>query len=378
MPGPSPRCRHVLSLACVGARLPARGPGARRASIHAAQRHAAVRADRPARAHRSAHGVGAGRLDGRGGRHIGRGPRPGAHDVQGHEDGAARTVLAPHRRVGRTGKRVHQPRLHGLLPADSREALAEVMRLEADRFAHNQWPDAEFSKEIEVIKEERRMRTDDQPRAAPDGAAQRRRVHGVSPPAAGGRLDERPGCDDAGRCPRVPPPVVRARERRHRGGRRRGPGSRPQARRGHLRPHSRSGGTGAQAAHRAGPARPAPHRFQGARGTGLRRDGVPGARAAAAGAAHGFRPRCAGVDDAFGRAQRLRRRTAGALSHAGGRPRGRRSGQRCLRHGPGAEPVPVERRPRGWQDGAAGRGPRCGPRWPAWRAKGWAMPNSRA
>ncbi|WP_404301897.1 M16 family metallopeptidase [Alicycliphilus denitrificans] len=44
--------------------------------------------------------------------------------------------------------------------------LADVMRLEADRFAHNQWPDAEFGKEIEVVKEERRMRTEDQPRAA--------------------------------------------------------------------------------------------------------------------------------------------------------------------------------------------------------------------
>lgn len=44
--------------------------------------------------------------------------------------------------------------------------LKDVMALEADRFAHNQWPDAEFRKEIEVIKEERRMRTDDQPRAA--------------------------------------------------------------------------------------------------------------------------------------------------------------------------------------------------------------------
>lgn len=43
--------------------------------------------------------------------------------------------------------------------------LLEVMRLEADRFAHNQWDDAEFRKEIEVIKEERRQRIDDQPRA---------------------------------------------------------------------------------------------------------------------------------------------------------------------------------------------------------------------
>ena len=43
--------------------------------------------------------------------------------------------------------------------------LEDVMKLEADRFAHNHWPDAEFEKEIEVVKEERRLRTEDQPRA---------------------------------------------------------------------------------------------------------------------------------------------------------------------------------------------------------------------
>ncbi|WP_370681431.1 M16 family metallopeptidase [Comamonas sp. GB3 AK4-5] len=43
--------------------------------------------------------------------------------------------------------------------------LREVMALEADRFASNQWPDAEFTKEIEVVKEERRMRTEDNPRS---------------------------------------------------------------------------------------------------------------------------------------------------------------------------------------------------------------------
>jgi zinc protease len=43
--------------------------------------------------------------------------------------------------------------------------LADVMRLEADRFAHNRWPDEEFRKELEVVKEERRMRTEDSPRA---------------------------------------------------------------------------------------------------------------------------------------------------------------------------------------------------------------------
>ncbi|MEK7345492.1 MAG: pitrilysin family protein [Pseudomonadota bacterium] len=48
------------------------------------------------------------------------------------------------------------------IPSDQ---LAAVMRLEADRFANNQWPDAEFVKELEVVKEERRLRTDDNPRA---------------------------------------------------------------------------------------------------------------------------------------------------------------------------------------------------------------------
>ncbi len=43
--------------------------------------------------------------------------------------------------------------------------LEDVMKLEADRFANNRWPDDEFKREIEVIKEERRLRTEDQPRA---------------------------------------------------------------------------------------------------------------------------------------------------------------------------------------------------------------------
>jgi zinc protease len=42
--------------------------------------------------------------------------------------------------------------------------LEEVMKLEADRFAHSQWPEDEFRREIEVVKEERRLRTEDSPR----------------------------------------------------------------------------------------------------------------------------------------------------------------------------------------------------------------------
>ena len=43
--------------------------------------------------------------------------------------------------------------------------LPDVMQLEADRFANNQWSDEEFKKELEVVKEERRLRTEDNPHA---------------------------------------------------------------------------------------------------------------------------------------------------------------------------------------------------------------------
>ena len=47
---------------------------------------------------------------------------------------------------------------HQQIPASQ---LETVMRLEADRFAGNQWADEEFVREIEVVKEERRARTED-------------------------------------------------------------------------------------------------------------------------------------------------------------------------------------------------------------------------
>ena len=51
---------------------------------------------------------------------------------------------------------------HQQIPSEKLEAM---MVLEADRFAHNQWSDDEFKREIEVIKEERRQRTEELPRA---------------------------------------------------------------------------------------------------------------------------------------------------------------------------------------------------------------------
>ena len=51
---------------------------------------------------------------------------------------------------------------HQQVPADQVETM---MRLESDRFANNRWPDDEFKREIEVIKEERRQRTEESPRS---------------------------------------------------------------------------------------------------------------------------------------------------------------------------------------------------------------------
>ena len=51
---------------------------------------------------------------------------------------------------------------HQQVPADR---LADVMQLEADRFAHNAWPDDAFMRELEVVKEERRQRVEESPQS---------------------------------------------------------------------------------------------------------------------------------------------------------------------------------------------------------------------
>lgn len=44
-------------------------------------------------------------------------------------------------------------------------ALEQVMQLEADRFAHTRWSEQDFDTEMQVIREERRSRVEDSPRA---------------------------------------------------------------------------------------------------------------------------------------------------------------------------------------------------------------------
>lgn len=51
---------------------------------------------------------------------------------------------------------------HQQVPAEHLEAM---MRLEADRFAQNQWPDGAFSREMAVVMEERRQRVDESPQS---------------------------------------------------------------------------------------------------------------------------------------------------------------------------------------------------------------------
>jgi hypothetical protein len=69
-------------------------------------------------------GVVPGRQHGRAaGRHRPR-ARARAHDVQGHEEGARRRVLAHHRRCRRARQRFHEPRLHRLLSDAAQVAAA--------------------------------------------------------------------------------------------------------------------------------------------------------------------------------------------------------------------------------------------------------------
>jgi zinc protease len=72
------------------------------------------------------------------------------------------------RRVAELGGRENAFTMHdatGFYQQIPANKLEEVMKLESDRFANMQWPDDEFKHELEVVKEERRWRTDDQPRA---------------------------------------------------------------------------------------------------------------------------------------------------------------------------------------------------------------------
>ena len=139
------------------------------------------------------------------------------------------------------------------------------MKLEADRFANNQWPDDEFKREIEVVKEERRLRTEDSPRGLMwetlnatvfQASPYRRPVVGwMSDLEAMTAQDVRdfyrrwyvPANAAVVVAGDVDPAQVRRLAEKYYGR------------------HPRAGRAGAQAAQRAAAGGPAPHRIQGAR-----------------------------------------------------------------------------------------------------------------
>ena len=90
-------------------------------------------------------------------------PRAGAHDVQGSRSAAGR-VLAPRGGPGRAGNAFTSLDYTGYYQQIPAHRLEDVMRLEADhspqRMARRRVPQGDRGRQ-----EERRLRTEDQPRA---------------------------------------------------------------------------------------------------------------------------------------------------------------------------------------------------------------------
>jgi zinc protease len=165
--------------------------------------------------------------------------------------------------------------------------LAEVMRLEADRMANLQLSADEFAKEIRVVMEERRLRTEDRATALlyEQLMAATFVAHPYRAPIVGWMNDlesmtvaDAQAWYDAWYSPSNAI-LVGGRGRRSRGGL----GARP----AHLRRDSRAGAAPAQAAARAAAARPAAARREGPRREPVRRDGVPRAEASSRSTATG-------------------------------------------------------------------------------------------
>ena len=91
--------------------------------------------------------------------------RPGAHDVQGERQARPRRSLTRAARPGAEENAFTSDDYTAYYQVLARDRLPVALELEADRLASLRLPADEFSKEIEVIKEERRLRTDDQPTA---------------------------------------------------------------------------------------------------------------------------------------------------------------------------------------------------------------------
>ena len=75
-----------------------------------------------------------------------------------------------------------------------------MFKLEADRMANLNLTDEEFAKEIKVVMEERRLRTDDKARALLYEELMATTLQRSSVPDARDRMDERPGEHESRGC----------------------------------------------------------------------------------------------------------------------------------------------------------------------------------
>ena len=151
------------------------------------------------------------------------------------------------------------------------------MHLEADRMANLNVTAEEFAKEIKVVMEERRLRTDDKRASLLLRADDRRRLPDPSLPTPDHRLDERSRKHERRRCQGLVRRLVRAEQRLRGGRRRRSSTGSLRARREVLRPAGRSRPAGAQAADRAGAGWHAPGHRQGTGGIAGTGHGLQGA-----------------------------------------------------------------------------------------------------
>ena len=96
------------------------------------------------------------------------------------------------------------------------DRLPVVIELESDRMQNLTFDDAQFTPELHVVMEERRLRTDNNPVSALFEADQLRGLRGASVPVADHRLDERSEAGDPPGRDGVLPHLLHAGERGHR------------------------------------------------------------------------------------------------------------------------------------------------------------------
>ena len=160
--------------------------------LHPRQRARGRGGREPPRAGRLAHGVVPRRLGRRAAGQVRPRAFPRAPDVQGHQDGASRRSSPRSWRAnGGEDNAFTTYDYTAYFQSIAKDKLELVMRLEADRMQNLVLTDAEVLPEREVVREERRTRTENRPSARAGRAGERGVLSQPSLRPAGDRLDAR-------------------------------------------------------------------------------------------------------------------------------------------------------------------------------------------